>query len=131
MTFISFKRLSFWILGAASAIGFSACGSFREEKPQPARFAQLEVGQAPGYNRVRALVFESKCLGCHSAAGGNKGQVNLETYASAVTFLDRVDNEVAIEKVMPPSGPLNADDQSLVHAWVQAGGLEQDGAVPR
>lgn len=82
----------------------------------------LRSGKTPGYNTVRALVFKPQCIECH----GSKGGVSVETYSGAKEAISRIANEVYMEKSMPPSGPLPAQAQAFVKAWVDGGAPEHD-----
>lgn len=83
-------------------------------------------GVVLGYNSLKTQIFTPYCISCH----GNSGGVNLETYASAVSSLNQIENAVVVQKSMPPSGPLSAANQALIQAWVNAGGPENDISVP-
>jgi uncharacterized membrane protein len=70
-------------------------------------------------------VFTNNCVGCHSGSGGNKGGVNLETYASTKRWIKEIGDEVAGKKMPPSKKPPLSDDQiRLVNIWVTAGAAE-------
>ncbi len=109
-----------------------SCG-FRREKNVPNERAQsvfidsqgritIPEGKAPGYESVRAIVFQNRCLNCHGRAGG----VNLETFASARAFISEIRQTVVVELSMPPRGSLSVGEVQLVEAWIKAGAPEQD-----
>jgi hypothetical protein len=88
----------------------SSCG-YRHEK------ATTPVNQVEGkFAVVYETVFKAKCVGCH----GNSGGVNLETYESVISNIDRV-RERLEQGTMPPSGPLSSGDSDLVLAWISEG----------
>lgn len=79
---------------------------------------------APNFESVKANVFQPYCVQCHSAATGNMGSVNLETYANTITYLKDIQADV-ISNSMPkgrPPLPLNARD--MLMAWIGAGAPE-------
>lgn len=78
--------------------------------------------KAPGYETVKALVFQSRCLECHGRAGG----VNLGSYASAKRAMKRIQDAVLDDQSMPPDEPLSFEEQQLIRAWITAGAPEKD-----
>lgn len=101
----------------------SAC-AFRKEAAQPEETAPI-TGRILGYNSLNAQIFTPKCIRCHS---GNTpaGGVALDSYNEAFNALDRINNEVVVEKVMPPSGALSNSQQEQIRQWVLAHGPELD-----
>lgn len=79
-----------------------------------------------GYYSLKARIFDPRCFSCHSASHGNKGGINLETYASTYPLVEKIREQVIIDKTMPPKGPLSESDQNLIQAWVNAGAPEND-----
>ncbi len=89
---------------------------------------ELQTPANPVYNDQIKNLVNSSCAvaGCHVS-----GSVfpDLSTYASAKANMAR--SKIRIEQTsspMPPGGQLGADDRSLFAAWVNAGGLEGEGA---
>ena len=73
---------------------------------------------------MNAKVLSPRYLRCHSDAGGNKGDVNLETYENVIANLDDVENEALNKKTMPPrraGGPLSDYEQAILKLWIEAG----------
>lgn len=82
----------------------------------------LASGTVLGYNSLKTMIFQPRCIACHGSSGG----VNLETYASAAGVASAIQSAVVDQQIMPPTGPLSASDQALIQAWVSAGAPEQD-----
>lgn len=74
------------------------------------------------FSTVREKVLKTNCIGCHSEAAGNMGDVNLETYPSV--FEKRtVLLEVVGEGRMPPKKktPLTVEQKRLFLLWLNQG----------
>ncbi len=69
---------------------------------------------------VKERIFQPRCVSCHGSFGG----VNLETYASVRANLARVSQAALVDRRMPPSGPLRADEQALLSTWIAKGAPE-------
>ena len=113
---------------ALSAAALTDC-SYRIDKTSGGN-TQAPVanqGRVLGYNSLRTQIFAPHCITCHGTSGG----VSLDSYAGAFAALSRIQNEVVVEKSMPPSGPLADSDQQLVAAWIAAGGPEVDVVNPQ
>jgi len=80
-------------------------------------------GAGLDFASVKAQFFQPQCLRCHSNVGGNKGGINLETYANVSRFLNRAQSAVN-SGVMPPAGPLPANIKSILNNWIVAGAPE-------
>lgn len=72
---------------------------------------------------IKKQVFEPYCLQCHSAAGRNRGKVNLETYDNFLKVKDEVRSEVAGD-FMPPRSPLPAKEKEMLLTWIDGGAPE-------
>lgn len=72
---------------------------------------------------VKSNVFVVYCLRCHSQAGGNKGGINLESYAGVRASLSLISNAVN-SGMMPPSGALPAVKINILNTWIQMGAPE-------
>lgn len=72
---------------------------------------------------VYSRVLLPKCVGCH----GRQGGVNLESHASARSFLQKIKESALIQRRMPPSPvpPLSEAELMDLAAWVEAGGPDQ------
>lgn len=92
-----------------------------QETPPPVE--QGGEGQqpaGPNFQIIRTQILQANCLKCHSAAGGNKAGVNLETYETVLRNLSSVEAVVA-DGSMPPRGPLSQELQALFLRWIQLG----------
>ncbi len=72
---------------------------------------------------TKSQVFETYCLRCHSAAGGNKGGINLESFGNVKPLVQRIQSAVD-RGSMPPSGGLPSTAKSQLTNWIQAGAPE-------
>lgn len=72
---------------------------------------------------IKAQVFEPNCIRCHSAAGGNRAGINLETYSSVQPLVQTILSVVS-SGAMPPSGGMAANLKASLVAWIQAGAPE-------
>lgn len=109
-------------------LGLSACGYYNEAShvPTPGT-VRLGVGQSPGYEVVAAILGRNRCLECHTAAAGNRGGVNLESYGAAKALAARV-YATTSGGSMPMGGPrVAADDVATLKAWMDAGAPEVGG----
>ncbi len=77
------------------------------------------------YESVRDIVISRQCLQCHSGSGGNKGNLNLETYANIKNNLNQIIFRVLEKKDMPESGLSEADYQ-LIKLWLESGAPEKN-----
>lgn len=86
--------------------------------------------KTPGFTKIAEIFANNRCLQCHSAAGGNSGGINLETYASTFPNAGAIKSAV-FGNFMPQGGPpLSQNDKDLVTAWVDAGAPEQEPQEP-
>jgi uncharacterized membrane protein len=72
------------------------------------------------YQRVKATTFAPRCIRCHSVAGGDKGDINLENYANVLANLREVETAVLVDETMPPRGPLPDDEKAALRAWIDS-----------
>ncbi len=85
-------------------------------------------GSSIDFATIQTRIFIPHCYQCHSTAGGNRGGVNVETYATVKTLIPRIHNEVIVQHAMPPveaGGPLAQDLQNLLQSWIDAGAPEK------
>ncbi len=75
------------------------------------------------FKMVNEAVIANACAKCHSAAGGNKGGVNLESYANVFKLAHEIRQEVA-GATMPPNGKLTEAQIKLITDWIDVGALE-------
>jgi uncharacterized membrane protein len=105
-----------------AALTLVACNSYKS-KLQPQKDGNV-IPASIDYAFVNAKVFQPYCIRCHSLAGGNKGDVNLETYENIIANLADIENEALVEKSMPPAragGPLGAYEQNVLKLWIDSG----------
>lgn len=60
--------------------------------------------------------------GCHDSS--NAGNVTLVTYGQAVEQAARINQRVVIEKTMPPSTRLSADQIAVIKCWIANGTIQ-------
>ncbi|MBC7465168.1 MAG: c-type cytochrome [Bdellovibrio sp.] len=75
------------------------------------------------YQAVNTSVLAKNCVSCHSQAGGNKGGVNLETYAEVKRNIKEIREQVA-DKSMPPRTQLSDAQINMIITWIDAGASE-------
>lgn len=92
------------------------------EPPVTPPVAAPPAPAGPVFAEVFTQVIGPRCAGCHSEAGGNRGGVNLETFANVKSELAAIDEAVATG-FMPPrrSGPLTPEQKDLLARWIAAG----------
>ncbi|MES2746012.1 MAG: hypothetical protein V4655_11325 [Bdellovibrionota bacterium] len=75
------------------------------------------------YVTIKERILTPYCLSCHSAAGGNRGGINLEVYDSIASRLATIRRTTIEAKTMPPSSSpqLPAEAIQLLDAWLTAG----------
>ncbi|MFZ3229552.1 MAG: hypothetical protein WA160_05060 [Pseudobdellovibrio sp.] len=109
--------------------------SYNENKVSQPADSQLKILETPeqiSYQMVSDQVFSGRCISCHSASGGNKGDVNLESYSAVKLWLKEIREEVST-KAMPPKRSeigLSLSETSLVIAWIDAGAVENPNQQP-
>jgi uncharacterized membrane protein len=74
---------------------------------------------------VMEKVIQPKCLECHAAAGGNRGGVNLETYAEVRLNLADVKADVEDGSMPKRRQPLTQAQKDLILNWIAAGAPEK------
>ncbi len=83
-----------------------------------------EPVKTPAFAKVTEIFAANRCLVCHSNTGGNRGGINLETYASVFPIASDVVDSV-VKNRMPRGGPAVSDpDKALLTAWVEGGAPE-------
>jgi len=67
-------------------------------------------------------LIQSKCAtsGCHDAATG-AGNAILVTYTQISAQAARINQRCVIDKTMPTSGPLTADEIAALTCWINSG----------
>jgi uncharacterized membrane protein len=94
--------------------------SLKDQEPQ-----KISSPDQLTYKIINQNVLAKACLDCHSASGGNRGGINLETYEKVFAVKDRIKAEVA-SKSMPPASKQALSDQQIkmIIDWIDAGALE-------
>lgn len=123
----------------ALAIGASVWGSVLVSCDYKAQKSGMGDGDVPieaadfhepDFNVIMTKVIKPRCLECHSAAGGNKGGLNFESYE--VVYRSRHVSKSSIEiNSMPQNrAPLSPDQKRLFLTWLQDGAPEKRGVKP-
>ena len=76
------------------------------------------------YKIIREQILQKHCLSCHSEKGGNKGDVNLETYETVFENRIQVRAEVFAGSMPPERAPnlkLSKAQSTAVIDWIDAG----------
>jgi uncharacterized membrane protein len=89
-------------------------------------YTPKDGGQSPGvygssvpdFATIQAVVFKPYCLSCHSGAGGNQGNLNLETYAGVAANISNIQQQAVVSRTMPPSGPIPGKAQQALVNWI-------------
>ncbi len=112
---------------AVAAIWFLAACNYNHSKQETAAGgvkSQQQSLEMVDFKTVQAKIIGPKCLGCHSAAGGNEGGTNLESYTSVRRLMNRISFRALEKGDMPPSGKLVSDDADLLKNWFEMGAPE-------
>ncbi len=72
------------------------------------------------YQFVKIQVLDMACLTCHSAAGGNKGRVNLETYFNVQQNAEEIYETVSRDE-MPLRTKLTPLQKEILLRWIDLG----------
>lgn len=73
---------------------------------------------------VKEKVFVPHCLKCH-ATDTQKGDIDLEQFATAAAAADMIREEVAADRMPRRAPPLPAELKTLLFAWIDAGAPER------
>lgn len=106
--------------------GLGACNFNRPKGLQDSGRDPSQKGQDLGpidFATVYSTVIGPKCVSCHSAAGGNGGGANLETFANVKALITRVQYRALIKKDMPPVS-LSRSESNVLAAWIEQGAPE-------
>ncbi len=105
-------------------MGASAC-NYREVSDQGTQgTVSIPSEITLNFLTISEKILAPHCLSCHSNAGGNIGQVNLETYSEALQNIAQLRQTVVDDRRMPPSGPLNSELTQLLKQWIESGAPE-------
>lgn len=119
------KIIRYQILTSALTVTLSACGYYNESTLKPgAGQAPFGNGATLGFEIVKTILTRNACFNCHTAERGNRGGVNLESFASGKPLAARIASTTA-SGFMPLGGPrVSADDVTILRAWADAGAPE-------
>ena len=74
------------------------------------------------YSVVNDRVVKPRCLTCHSVEGGNKGDVNLESYENIISNLDDIKDDVTKGTMpRPKNKPLTDIQKQIILIWIEKG----------
>ncbi|MBC7538988.1 MAG: hypothetical protein H7281_09215 [Bacteriovorax sp.] len=77
------------------------------------------------YQIVHTRVIGLRCIGCHSAKGGNKGGVNLETYENVFDQRDAIEDVIRSgDMPRPTTRPLTKVQKEIFLIWLEKGAPE-------
>jgi uncharacterized membrane protein len=105
-------------------LGISACNYREVSAVKPVESVDIPSDVKVDFVLISERIFIPSCLSCHSAASGNIGQVNLETYEETSRHFDRLDKSVIQQQRMPPGNPIGTDLAALLKTWIDAGAPE-------
>jgi uncharacterized membrane protein len=72
------------------------------------------------FQMVQSRVIGLRCIGCHSAKGGNKGGVNLETYQNVFEQKDKFEDDVRSgDMPRPTTRPLTKIQKDILLIWLE------------
>jgi len=73
------------------------------------------------YATINTKVLIPKCITCHSDRGGNKGDVNLESYENVLGLSNSIESEIESGSMPPKKKPLTPEEKSLILKWLSMG----------
>ena len=85
-----------------------------------------EPSEELSYQNILATVLIPKCLKCHSEKGGNRGDLNLESYQNVFNNRDEIRNQIVLGKMPKKSTPMTEKQIALIVSWIDAGANEFD-----
>jgi uncharacterized membrane protein len=99
----------------------SAC-KFKDVKDNsPDETVTVDPDTPVSFAEIHEKILEPSCLGCHSAAGGNQGGVNVETHAAAKSVAGGIRSSTVNSRRMPKGDSLSANEIALLKAWLDQG----------
>ncbi len=102
-------------------MGIAGCQSEHDGAPQEK--TQQGNPDLVNFAVVKADFFDNYCIQCHSAAGGNKGGLNVETFARVEPLVSKIQARVNAGE-MPPTGPVPPEARELLNTWIKNGAPE-------
>lgn len=109
-------------LALSISLSLTACGYYHEVK-KAAGHSSFISESSPGFQSIKAAVFDPYCLACHSQAGGDRGGINLETYTRVLPLVAAIRSSVITGR-MPRGSTLPEKEKSFLLAWIDAGAPE-------
>ena len=101
----------------------TACGVLvRKQNPIDPQLAAVlaSPGAVISYSEVNQGVFTPSCISCHNSNSASAG-VMLDTYDHVMSSLNAVKSVAVDRQTMPPSGPLQSDQITLLSTWIDQG----------
>ena len=104
----------------------TGCGNYHESyvKQGDKRIVDRKAFKTFSFEAIRAIVFAPKCLHCHSSEFGDKGKVNLETYAKTFPIIQQIKASVERNQMPYQEAPLSEEDKLLLFKWIEHGAPE-------
>lgn len=109
-----------WLILSSIMLG---CNYNHIKKTPDGSISEKNV-ETPDFKAVQSGIFESKCLSCHSNSGGNKGQLNMESYQRIKAARVRIGYRTLEAQDMPPDRPLAPKQLEMLRNWLEAGAPE-------
>lgn len=73
---------------------------------------------------IREKIFEPRCFKCHSEKGGNRDDINLETYENVKPIVQEILAAVKDNSMPRKAPPLSDSDKALLEKWISEGAIE-------
>lgn len=74
------------------------------------------------YEMVNTAVIQPRCISCHSDAGGNRGEVNLETYENVAALAPDIEAAILSGSMpRPRNKPLTTEQKEMILKWISIG----------
>ncbi len=130
MSRMTMRKIKFLFLFAMLTVAFQNCGYVA--KPIDVSLIGTNDGasvDAIPFAKVKAEVFDPKCLACHSDSL-QSGNVNLQSYTSTMKAVvaGDADGSLVYQSIadgsMPLGGALDPAAKQLVYDWIRGGALE-------
>ena len=108
------------VLLMAMSVTLQACYYDKEELLYPGKVVDCSAVSAK-FTEVKSII-AAKCAtaGCHNAGAAAGGAV-LETYNQITALSGRIIQRAVVEKTMPPTAPLSANEIATLQCWVNSG----------
>lgn len=108
------------------AAGVQSCYYDSEEKTYPGSLNGCDTIPPTFANTIEAITSTNCAIsGCHTGINPSAG-IFLDTYAQVKVIADngKLNQEVVVNKSMPPSGPLTDCELKAIADWIAAGAPE-------